>query len=185
MTRGPGWLFVGGLIVFALLGVLAGAPPPQRSPSASAVDVPRATDVSPRGMPMEPTPGRVTSPSTRSPGALARSWGNLSANWSQRTLPSRLRAMAGTASSTLAAELERALSAGVHDGQLASEGSRGVVEAVEVQGAGSRRRLLVVTRETPLAAAAQVTVERYRIYVGVAVRLDDGGWRMERWHRQP
>jgi hypothetical protein len=96
--------------------------------------------------------------------------------------------MAGSASPPLAADLQRALAATAQDGALApgAAGSRGVVEAVEVRGTGGSRRLLVITRERPLATGAdELVMERYRVYIGVAVRSDSRDWRMARWQRQP
>jgi hypothetical protein len=189
MTRGLGGLFVGALVLFAVLGLLAGAPPGGAPREAPSMEVPTSTDVSPptRSDPIERTTPRIAVPPTGSPAALARAWGRLSANWSARGLPAQLQAMAESASSTLATDLEHAVAAVVQGGELSQNaGSRGSVEAVAVRGAGDRRRLLVVTREEPLPAGdGHPGAKRYRVYIGVAVRHDDDRWRMARWERQP
>jgi hypothetical protein len=187
MTRGPGWLFVAGLVVFALLGLLAGTPPREESPEPDGGRelAPIAADEKTPG-PRGPLPAGT--PSMASPEALARAWGRLSANWSTGTLPRQLRALARSASPPLAGELERALAATERDAQLAPDGagSRGSVEAVDVRGAGTNRRLVVVTRES---ASGSTTVglaaAQYQVYTGVAVRTGANAWRMAQWQRQP
>ncbi len=188
MTRGPGWLFVAGLIVFALLGLLAGTPPREEStePDGAREAAPLATDE--RSL-RPPEPPRASgTPPTHTPAALARAWGQLSANWSTKTLPRQLRALAQSASPPLAGELERALAATQQDAQLTPDGagSRGSVAAVEVRGGGANRRLVVVTRETAWGpTSVGLAAARYHVYTGITVRIGTHGWRMAQWQRQP
>jgi hypothetical protein len=194
VSRGPGWLFVAGLAVFALLGLLASSPPPRaarESPDVS--DVHSATDASPvrRRRPAQDRlsePRKIKAVVTRSPRELARSWGRLWASWSARTLADQLSLLAESASPTLAAELRAARRATRADEHLAGEqtGSRGVVEAVHVGEGTAARRVIVVTREAPYGPSGPDPAgSRYRVYVGLAVPGRTGEWSMAEWERQP
>jgi hypothetical protein len=168
----PGALFVGALVVFAMLGLLAGRAPAPRelgqaapSPAAIAPD----HDVAP-------------------PGELAKRWGVAFTRWTDRSLARKLRGLASSATSGLAAELRRGAKAVQRDRSLTRDGagSRGAVEVVDVTGRGRRRRILVVTRETPyVASGTELQGPRYRVYVGTVVRTETGRWLMQSWERQP
>jgi hypothetical protein len=193
MNRGPGWLFVAGLVVFALLGLLAGSPPSDTRRDSSPAQRQRdATDAPPlRRSGAEPErrePEVLTTVSTNSPSALARSWGRAWSSWSARTLARQLAVLRPSASPVLAAELDDAVGAARAGEQLApvQTGSRGVVVVTHVGRGREARRLVVVTREAPYGPAGpDPTGFRYRVYVGVARLGSTGRWRMERWERQP
>jgi hypothetical protein len=193
MSRGPGWLFVAGLVVFALLGLLAGSPPSETRRDSTAPRRQRdATDVAPlrshTSAQEQREPKTLATVPTNSPSALARSWGRAWSRWSARTLPDQLAVLRRSASPVLAAELDDAVGAARAGAQLAPEqtGSRGVVVVTHVGRGREARRVVVVTREAPYGPAGpDPTGFRYRVYVGVARLGSTGRWRMQRWERQP
>lgn len=167
----PGALFVGALAVFALLGLLAGRD--STAPDADPGDRPARTQ--PRA-------------NKGGPEALARRWGRAYATWRHDTLAHQLAALAGTAGQSLQSELRQGVRAIRRDASLARDGagSRGSVRAVQLHGRGARRRLLVVTRETPyVEAGTDLQGARYRVYTGVVVEDSSGRWFMQSWDRQP
>jgi hypothetical protein len=193
MTRGPGWLFVAGLVVFALLGLLAGSPPSETPRDSTQTqrqhDASDAPPLQSHGSKQERRePKALATVSTSSPRSLARSWGRAWSNWSARTLAGQLAVLRRSASPVLAAELDDAVGAARAGKQLAPEqtGSRGVVVVTHVGRGREALKIVVVTREAPYGPAGpDPTGFRYRVYVGVARLESTGRWRMERWERQP
>ena len=167
----PGALFVGALVIFALLGLLAGRPPTRPE----------------RHQPAQPAPLESREPRDE-PEALARRWAHAFAVWTDDTLATQLGALAGTAAPALRAELQRGAQAIQRDRALTRDGagSRGSVRVVHVRGSGGRRAVLVVTRETPyLGASTDLQGAGYRVYTGEVVLDASGRWLMRSWERQP
>jgi hypothetical protein len=182
MTRGPAWLFVAGLGVFALLGLLAGSPQ-RREPSeplGTRDPVPRVAERRPEPVHLAPM-----STATQSPEALARAFGAASANWSDRSTAEQLRGLARLAVPPLAAELRDAAATTRSRERASPEmlASRGSVVGTEIRRSGRGRQVIVVTRET--TSHSTPAAARYHVYTGVALRRGAHGWRMAQWQRQP
>lgn len=168
----PGALFVGALAVFALIGLLAG-----RGSAPSDVDRPVAS-----------SPPVAVTQAEAGPRVIARRWGQAFADWTHTSLASQLRRLAATATPALASELRRGAQAVGRDASLTRDGagSRGSVQFVRLSGRGSRRSVLVLTREIAYLRSGQdVQGARYRVYKGDLVRDPSGDWRVESWERQP
>lgn len=168
----PGAIFVGALVLFALLGLLTGRPSDSPEPRQLA-DTPPST----------PAPH-----ANDGPASLARRWARSFAEWTSESLSDQLAALADSATPPLASDLRRGVQAIRRDATLTRDdaGSRGTVEVVRVEGNGRRREVLVVTRETPyMRPGRDLHGARYRVYEGTAVQAGSDRWRMESWERQP
>jgi hypothetical protein len=138
----------------------------------------------PRRAPAEPLPGGKPAADPR---ALARTFAERSLNWSWRDPEAPYRALAALATGPLRRELARARAAVRRDETIARDrlGSRGRFVAVDVQGGGSMRRLVVVVAEEALIdGRGALEGPRHRVYAGEA-RRSGAGWGMGRWAPLP
>jgi hypothetical protein len=161
-----------------------------RSPSVSHAPTTRSSPPPGDARPAEPVPAATALTwryATPSPQLLARAYARDAVNWDWHTLSDRLERLREQSAGRLSAELKHAIRASRIDESLARDrpASEGTVASVTVRGDGTKRRLLVVTRERETASGVEpLGPATYRVYLGEAERTTDG-WRIIAWSRAP
>ena len=162
------------------------AEPAPASAAAKASEADRSTGDEQSAEPVPSPPSEERAPAS-TPTILAGAYARDTVNWDWHTLPNRLERLRDRSAGALSAELADAIRALRADESLARghPASQGTVIALSVQGAGTSRRLVVVTRERETASGVEpLGPATYRVYLGAAKRTADG-WRMVDWRRAP
>lgn len=169
--------------------------PPDSKPAASATSTAASATPTPPAsgdaVPPAASPGTaqaaVGADATRSPRSLARAYATLGINWDWRTLTPQLERAQALAVGPLRNDLVLTAELARTDESLRRDrtGSRGRVLSVTAKGAGSTRRVVVVTREQELRdGRATLEGPRTKVYTGTLTRTA-AGWRVTDWKLEP